>query len=404
MFTRMWHPVGECPRCRYVKESTMRKMFVAFGVLGIVALGFAAEALGCKSWGGGGGYGSGGCCGNSSAYGGSRYGYSSYAGWSGGYDGGSYAYYGDMGPTYAYYGDFGPTYAGDLMPAYNYSSQQSMPTDNYRSYYYDPAMQQVGKFTVILPDRDGQVWFDDVSTQQTGAERYFYTAPLDKEAAYTIKARWMDNGKPVDRQRTIKVRAGQTQTIDFRSEPADGLPSPKTSKQAEDFGAFQVANLQALAQGVGQQTPVKIDGDWTPVYVEIEGKKIDNKDFTHVTIKNNVVSCRYDGKVNTYRLEFGPHHMVRCTEGDKTNTTTTKDKQDAHTHYGVYIASQDFFCISLDKGMDKRFDALPGTGNNTKDRDNQLKAQGRWEGQSGPHGSAMVFVLRRSGTVGAEPR
>ena len=92
--------------------------------------------------------------------------------------------------------------------------------------------------------------------------------------------------------------------------------------------------FSAFPQETGQNTPQrtdgkmqtqKIDGEWTAVYVEMDGKNLESKGFTNVQIKNNVITCSHEGKEKSWRLEFGPHHMVRSTEqgGDRTATSTT---------------------------------------------------------------------------------
>lgn len=149
---------------------------------------------------------------------------------------------------------------------------------------------------------------------------------------------------------------------------------------------------------------LKLDGEWTPIYVEMEGKKVDLKSFTNVTIINNILTCRHDGKEKTIRLEFGPNHMIRCTEqnGEKAATDPV-EKRGSHTHHGIYLGSQDYFCLSLNKGMDKRFGAAAGAREESKDRDAQPRALDRWEGR-GPHGADMVIILRRAGTTNTESR
>jgi len=134
---------------------------------------------------------------------------------------------------------------------------------------------------------------------------------------------------------------------------------------------------------------LKIDGDWTPVYVEMEGKAIDLKKFTKIKIKDNVITCNHEGKLRTFRMEFGPHHMVRCSEENQGLNQPT-DKR-THTHHGVYVASQHHLCLSLNKGMDTRFIS---DGESTQSKDG--KQPPRWEGQ-GPRGADLVIILRRAG-------
>jgi hypothetical protein len=134
---------------------------------------------------------------------------------------------------------------------------------------------------------------------------------------------------------------------------------------------------------------VNISGDWTAVYVEMNGKAVDLKKFTNIKIKDNVVTCQHEGNLQTYRLEFGPHNMIRCTE-ESASTAQPTEKRTAHTHHGVYIASHNYLCFNMKKGTDKRFETPV-----------EQRAPGkapRFEGQ-GPVGADLVIILRRTGAV-----
>jgi len=284
----------------------MRKMFV---ILSLLALGFAvcaedAFALGRR--------GRGGCAGG--PY----------------YGGGQGAYYGQGG----FYNGPGNFYA-NLGPSIG--TQQS--------FYYDPGLQQTARVAIMVPNQNTQIWFDGNNTTQRGLERVFVTPALTQESTYTIKASWQENGKTIERERRIQVRPGQATMIDFRTNTSAPLPSseplprpkalPQGPNQPESQTSVQVPNQPAQAVEQAKRTPLKIDGDWTPIYVEKNGKKIDNKDFTDVTIKNNVVTCRHGGKMRTINLDFGPHHMFRCTmqDGDSVLAQPTETRG-SHTHHG----------------------------------------------------------------------
>jgi uncharacterized protein (TIGR03000 family) len=57
---------------------------------------------------------------------------------------------------------------------------------------------------------DAEVWFDGQKTQSTGPDRLYVTPPLDRSKSYSyeVKARWMENGQPVERTRTVNIQAG----------------------------------------------------------------------------------------------------------------------------------------------------------------------------------------------------
>jgi len=51
-----------------------------------------------------------------------------------------------------------------------------------------------------------------------------------------------------------------------------------------------------LGNTAGHGEARRIEGQWEVVYVEMDGKKIENKSFANVTIQGNKLTCRHDGK------------------------------------------------------------------------------------------------------------
>jgi uncharacterized protein (TIGR03000 family) len=81
---------------------------------------------------------------------------------------------------------------------------------------------------------DVQVWFDGDETKQTGEFRHFYTEALipGKEYEYTLKIRWMKNGKSVERTRKILVHAKDRIHLDFLDQDAEKPAVTTAEKQA----------------------------------------------------------------------------------------------------------------------------------------------------------------------------
>jgi len=157
----------------------------------------------------------------------------------------------------------------------------------------------------------------------------------------------------------------------------------------------------------------KLEGAWTVVYAEIEGKKLPDKAFTDVTIKNGVLSGKHDGKEQAWRLEFGPYHMLKAT--DIVPGKTTKDPAGGKVdqgkvppptvpaYVGTYIASQDYLCLALDKrGPDEK--KKKDIGSPVAFQQPSAPAGGTAQaGQpggpaSGAMTSAVVLILRREGS------
>lgn len=196
---------------------------------------------------GGGGWSGGGYRGGS--FGGSR-GYAGYGGYRG-YGGYGYRGYGGYGRGYGYgYGGaFYPWYGGGYWPYYGYGGYGSYGSGPYSTYnYYDYGTPSI--VTPVLPTStplmttstedysypppsteptdnkamvqvivpaDAKVWFDGTSTKQTGTDREFVTPKLTPgdNYSYTVKAQWMEDGKPVDRTMKVKVQANKVSLVDF---------------------------------------------------------------------------------------------------------------------------------------------------------------------------------------------
>jgi len=128
-----------------------------------------------------------------------------------GYSGATYAGYRATTPSswaatsYNYVAFFPPTFTG-LSPA---AAPPSPPTDT----------SLAGRRAVVqveVPD-NATVWFNGAQTKQGGTMRTFETPALDSGITYTydVKARWEENGKPVERTQRIEVYPGGRVTVAF---------------------------------------------------------------------------------------------------------------------------------------------------------------------------------------------
>jgi len=78
---------------------------------------------------------------------------------------------------------------------------------------------QPAVITVLVPNAEAQVWFEDTQLPQTGKERTFKTPVVadGKSHSFNVKAKWTnDSGKAVEKTLPVSVKAGQTSTVDFR--------------------------------------------------------------------------------------------------------------------------------------------------------------------------------------------
>jgi uncharacterized protein (TIGR03000 family) len=193
------------------------------------------------------------------------WGWGRYGGWYGyGYPAYSYGYY---YPGYSYYGyypsytypyGYSPWYSYYGYPSYTYSysypstyyypassSYAAAPqSGQYQSFYYSPDTDQPERrahVEVVVP-QNAEVWFDNHKTQQTGTDRFFVSPPIEPNYKYhyDIKARWMDNGRAVERDKKVTVQAGQQLRLDFTKEQPrteERVTPPATGERPENAPA-----------------------------------------------------------------------------------------------------------------------------------------------------------------------
>jgi uncharacterized protein (TIGR03000 family) len=102
-----------------------------------------------------------------------------------------------------------------------------VPEGSFYGNYYSGSYQQplagqtTAGFTVRVPDPNAEIWFQDYKTRERGMVRDFQSDTLQVGKTYTfhIRARWMQNGQPVEQSRDVPAQAGQQQTIDFTKAP-----------------------------------------------------------------------------------------------------------------------------------------------------------------------------------------
>jgi len=157
-------------------------------------------------------------------YGGYRGGY--YGGYRGGYYGG---YSGLYAPGYFsrnYYRPYYPGVGAYYAPAYAYPPVYAYESGATEGYLppgpAGPAPSDNTASVGVRVPSDAEVWFNGDPTKQKGEEREFATPPLAPggDYQYEVRARWTENGKPVDQTRTVVVHANARSEVDFtRPEP-----------------------------------------------------------------------------------------------------------------------------------------------------------------------------------------
>jgi hypothetical protein len=77
-----------------------------------------------------------------------------------------------------------------------------------------------------------------------------------------------------------------------------------------------------------------VNGKWMVVYAEEKGRRNNSWEQQQATMQDGTLTYQANGKEETLQLKFGPHQTVSVSN----NGTTQK---------GVFIASRDYLCISL---------------------------------------------------------
>src|SRR5262249_19547681 len=68
---------------------------------------------------------------------------------------------------------------------------------------------------------NAEVWLEKDRLTGTGLERVFVSAPVapGKTHIYSLRASWVENGKPVEQVRVVGVKAGETARVNFLAAP-----------------------------------------------------------------------------------------------------------------------------------------------------------------------------------------
>jgi len=162
------------------------------------------------------------------------YGYGSYGrGYYPSYGYSNYGYYPNMAnyvtPGYQYgYSpnySYGSTYSSTPSLSYgtDVTQSQNISPASYQSFYSGPS-NDVVRLRVLVPTPDTRVWIEDSPTKETGVDRIFESPRLEPGRTYTyhLKARWMENGREVTKDREVKVEPGKETTVRFSSTDTEG--------------------------------------------------------------------------------------------------------------------------------------------------------------------------------------
>jgi hypothetical protein len=138
-------------------------------------------------------------------------------------------------------------------------------------------------------------------------------------------------------------------------------------------------------------TAPNVAGKWLIVYAEQHGRRSNAWEQQQATIEGNTLSYEAEGKQHSLKLHFGQHQTIRVTGSQ--GGEGGGDRGSSHERHGVYIAGQDYLCISLEGGRGGAGRAARGGAEEQEPR--QQEGQ---EGADKGHGhssGAFILILRR---------
>jgi uncharacterized protein (TIGR03000 family) len=122
--------------------------------------------------------------------------------------------------------DYTPTAPPEEVQPYG---PPSLPPGQRPEDYEPPAPDNMAVITARVPE-GAELRFDGVKMPATGALRQFKTPALrpGQEYAYTVEARWQENGREVRQSQRLPVSAGANVRLVFPLASADGarVPTP----------------------------------------------------------------------------------------------------------------------------------------------------------------------------------
>ena len=130
-----------------------------------------------------------------------------------------YYWYGYNWPYPGYF--LGHYYVPPTVPRDGTSTPEksSNSSDRSSSYSYGATVgtTKAARVVVLVPQADATVWVEGKATQLKGTRRQFNSPPLDpsQRYEYQVRARWTENGKAVEKARTVRIRADDAVTVDF---------------------------------------------------------------------------------------------------------------------------------------------------------------------------------------------
>jgi hypothetical protein len=158
------------------------------------------------------------------------------------------------------------------------------------------------------------------------------------------------------------------------------------------YSLFLMAAFVVPAEAPADVAAPKLEGKWLIVYAEEGGRRNNAWEQQQAKFKDGTLVYAQEGKEQAIKVTFGPHNTLKAmvsgsTKGKKEDVSKEEAGGESRAYTGVYIAGQDYFCLSLDKKGDAKKEA----------RKEEVSARRTAEADKaeGVKGSSFILILRR---------
>ena len=157
------------------------------------------------------------------------------------------------------------------------------------------------------------------------------------------------------------------------------------------YSLYLMAALVVPAEAPAEVAAPKLEGKWLIVYAEEGGRRNNAWEQQQAKFKDGTLTYAQEGKEQAIKVTFGPHNTLKAmvsgsTKGKKEDVSK-EEGGESRSYTGVYIAGQDYFCLSLDK---------KGAAKKEAGKE-EVSARGTAEADKaeGAKGSSFILILRR---------
>ena len=148
-------------------------------------------------------------------------------------------------------------------------------------------------------------------------------------------------------------------------------------------------------------TPISINGSWTVICYEKDGKPMPEAKNVTVTVKDNMITFTgaKDNMMAPLKVDFGQQGTIRVTETQATDSTKpTPSEKRGQPMTGVYVLTSEYLAICLHDNAPAQPGDVTPAGGTTAGQQNQNQNQNPSQMKS-----KCTVILKRGDRTGSEP-